>query len=190
MNRKPELLLLVAGLQKAGTTSLHSALKKSKKFSLPHDKELVTFFSSKYSTIKDVENLFAKGNEYVIVSPQAGISKTFLNNITKIFCTKATDVVLLKRNPVERTISHIGMLIRRGDLSLNYETIKDRFLNDYKSYKDEVTKNSFKQHIDLENVILNSDINFYRRFLIEEGFFSNDKIKIMNIKICYMKHIM
>lgn len=183
VNTKPKLSIFIAGLQKAGTTSLHSALKSSKKYAMPHDKELSIFYDKLSSC--PLKKFFSEGSEHAIVSPTAAISKNFLDNIKENFCIKTSIVILLRRDPVQRAISHIGMLMRRGELELSTLAVKNRLLDDMKEYKNIILKTSHDDSISLENIILNSDINFYRRYLIEEGNFIHGQIKLMDIEGAY-----
>ena len=177
---KKKLLVFVPGLQKAGTTSIHEALKRSGRYGMPIDKELNHLFRRSEFSPDQINSLFSDGSSYAIVSPTAAISSVFLAGIESHFCTADTQVVLLNRNPVDRALSHIAMLIRRGDLELEIDCVRSRLLADYELSKCMTFDISLGLE-SFENIVINSNVNYYRDCLLRSGLFSDHQIKVLEV---------
>jgi hypothetical protein len=165
---KPKLKYLVAGLQKAGTTSVHDALSKSNKFNLPYDKELVDFFSVLDSGVSSVDTLFTSvATEFAIVSPTAGCSELFLQNIRDKFDINGLKVFILWRSSRDRVRSHLKMLLRRGDIKPDLQSVSRRLRIDSAMYMEEYegakVGNGGSGSFSLENVFRNSCVTTYVR---------------------------
>lgn len=113
---KNRLDFIIVGIQKSGTTMLHSYLSKSKKIFIPPEKELPFFLEKKiYAAGWDafIQKYFGKAENNQIwgtVTPQYMM---YPESLKKIY-NKLPDIkiIIIYRDPIKRFISHYDMLRR------------------------------------------------------------------------------
>ena len=107
----------VIGMQKAGTSTLHSLLKQDKRFCLPYKKE-THFFSTNFN--KGVDWYIQHFNNNNSIKGEVDPSYIFfpnaLKNIKKI--NSKPKFIVIMRKPLDRAYSHFLMSKSRG-----YETL-------------------------------------------------------------------
>tara|TARA_Y100001970_G_scaffold106133_1_gene132967 strand:+ start:5576 stop:6457 length:882 start_codon:yes stop_codon:yes gene_type:complete len=107
----------VIGMQKAGTSTLHSLLKQDKRFSLPYRKE-THFFSTNFNKGFDWYIQHFNNNNSIKgeVDPSYIFFPNALKNIKKI--NSKPKFIVIMRKPLDRAYSHFLMSKSRG-----YETL-------------------------------------------------------------------
>lgn len=142
----------VVGAPKCGTTSLYYYLKQHPQVYLPKKKKEIHYFS-----YPEVANTYYGGHDYPTSLEQylsyykdvnlkthiscGDISPSYLYNLKaasriKEFNSKSKIIIIL-RNPVERTISHYLMDVQQGYAKLpliEYIENPTRYINHYKEY--------------------------------------------------------
>ena len=157
MNLKPNKPnLFIVGAPKAGTTSLYKYIKRHPDIFMSTVKETNHFTSNeindqrlyyndtKIIKVEDYYSLFSesRGEKYI---GEASVSYLFYNDISRKiynFNPKAKIIILL-RNPVERSYSHFLMDKRLGYVDVAFEKIV------YKTSKHELLSLYYQQFVEL-----------------------------------------
>lgn len=199
---------LVVGTAKAGTTSLFHSIKNHPKIFIPEQKEMNFFNSDHFDTkigatdkftddynyrpapIKDVEEYlkFYKGIDNDIMC--GDITPTYLYNYKysipaiKKHCSEDVKIIIILRNPVDRTYSHYFHSIREGwekypffkAINSEEERLKKNYSYRY-SYKE--YGNYFKQVKAFQENFQNVKIYFFEELFTDE--FYNDFFNFIDV---------
>lgn len=115
---------IIVGVQKAGTTKLHSILMETEGVYLPSLRKEINFFNKHYGKgLEWYKTLFksesSKDSICGEVSPEYINSKEAIERIR--LCCPDVKIVVSLRNPVERALSHYKHLIRTQGIKLDFE---------------------------------------------------------------------
>jgi hypothetical protein len=121
---------IVVGVQKAGTTKLHSILATTEGVCLPQLRKEINFFNRNYSRgLQWYQSLFptvAQANEiYGEVSPEYINSRETLERIRHSLPN--VKIVVALRNPIDRDFSHYKHLVRTRGISSSFEQAVERY---------------------------------------------------------------
>ncbi|MDX1490609.1 MAG: sulfotransferase [Pseudohongiellaceae bacterium] len=115
---------IVVGAQKSGTTKLYHLLHKHEGVFLPTLRKEINFFNRHYSRGRAwYESLFSSGKianrTCGEVSPEYMSSREYLDRIALDY--PKVKIVILLRNPIERSLSHYKHYIRTRNITESFE---------------------------------------------------------------------
>lgn len=147
--------IFVIGAQKAGTTTLHSYLKKESSLSLPNIKE-THFWSDSQRNSRGIEwyhsNFDRNKNILVEVDPDYSIKGKSIRQIYEY--NPNSKIILIYRKPIERAYSQWNMSVRRGIEDLGFQ---EALNNEEKRLTEDLEYNykhfSYKQRSDYVRII-------------------------------------
>ena len=127
-----KLNFVIIGAQKAGTTTLHEVLRKHPEIEMPEGKEHPVLNQPGMTRDRAIESLSAlfskagrlrgKATPQYLASEQAAQLLHAVNPDVK--------VIVIVRDPVERSFSHYRMIMRRRATPLDFKADVDRWLSD------------------------------------------------------------
>ena len=175
----PPLDFICVGAPKAGTTTLHFLLKKSKEICLPFGKEnpiLHTKPSQESWSMFVAENYSRKcKGKLGKIDPSYWFVPRFPHTLSALF--PDIKIIIILREPVERFISHYKMNVRRGKI---VNDIKEYLRSVFSEIEKLRNAQGFSSDIIRASALLSSE---YRRIIGEYlQFFPENQILILFIE--------